>query len=158
MTEQNVISFDPGLITGMAAGVFSDTEPLKLVAVPAVTYEEIRDEHWIFKDYEIDHVVVEEFILRTDNPFAADLTGVRVEGILDAVYQGNIHWRNRTTKSQVPDSVLKTHGLWKTGADVEWSDGRDVNDAIIHLLGYVAFDLRHVPTLRKYFGGVTNGT
>lgn len=97
-----------------------------------------------------DHVVSEVFTNRTNNDFAADLTGVRVEGILDLLFDGVV-WRSRTKKEQVPDSILKENDMWVTGKQTGWTDGRDVNDAIIHVLGFVAFDLRHVPTLKKYF-------
>lgn len=151
MTEKTIVAYDPGLITGIATGFFSDTEPLTLTGTGAIRYEDIRETYDLMAQYEYDHVVSELFVLRTNNPFAADLTGVRVEGILDAVYEGKVIWRDRTKKSQVSDDVLKAHGLWQTGRDVDWEDGRDANDAIIHMLGYVAFDLRHVPTLRRYF-------
>lgn len=151
MTEYSIVSFDPGLITGMASGKFSDTEPLTLGPVAAIPYEDLRANADMFREALVDHVVSEVFELRTDNEFAADLTGVRVEGMLDFAFEGNVVWRSRTKKSQVSDDLLRAHDLWKTGADVDWEDGRDVNDAIIHLLGYVAFDLRHRPTLEKYF-------
>ena len=147
-----VQAFDPGLITGWAKGEFSDTEPLTITDTKTLKYEWFTDGTFTsgFRErYTADHTVVEQFILR-DNEFKADLTGVRVEGILDWWYFPII-WRPPSKKAQVPDSILKEHQLWKTGTFVEWEDGRDVNDAIIHMLGYVAFDLRHVPTLRKYF-------
>lgn len=155
MTEQTVVSYDPGLVTGVAQGVFSDTEPLRLVGATVVPYDVMVVSYPDLSRIEFDHKVSELFVLRTNNPFAADLTGVRVEGILEAAYgPENIHWRDRTTKSQVPDQILKDHGLWQTGADVDWEDGRDANDAIIHMLGYVAFELKHRPTLGKYFRGL----
>lgn len=151
MTDYKIVSFDPGKVTGVAAGTFSDTDPLTVDLVSVMQYPDIRDNADLFRETLVDHVVAEVFELRTDNEFAADLTGVRVEGILDFAFEGNITWRSRTKKSQVPDDLLRAHNLWVTGDDVNWEDGRDANDAIIHMLGFVAFDLKHKPTLRKYF-------
>jgi len=151
MREETIVAYDPGLVTGVAQGVFSDTEPLRVLGGIALTYDEILEGFDDMTQVKFDHVVSEKFIARTDNPFVPDLTPVRVEGILDLAYERDINWRLRTKKSQVPDSILKEHGIWMTGKDVDWTDGRDVNDAIIHMIGYVAFDLRHVPTIREYF-------
>jgi hypothetical protein len=149
--NQTIISYDPGLITGVAEGFFSDEEPLKILGAGVVSYEDLRDGREFIEQVHSDHVVSELFTSRTNNPFAPDLTGVRVEGMLDSYYGGRVVWRERTKKSQVPDQILHDHGIWRTGADVDWEDGRDANDAIIHMIGYVAFDLNHLPTLRKYF-------
>lgn len=151
MTTQKIVAYDPGYATGVATGVFSDTEPLQLTDAYILTYESLMDVAPEMLDFDFDHVVVEKFTLRTNNEFAADLIGVRVEGILDLMYGDQIVWRERTKKEQVPDALLKEHELWQEGSDVDWEDGRDANDAIIHMLGYVAFDLGHRPTLGKYF-------
>jgi len=150
-----ILAFDPGKVTGIVEGVFSETEPLALVDAIAVTYEELLEgfEYLLEASQtgEYDHVVTEQFDLRTNNEYAANLDGVRVEGLLDLAFGDQLVRRPRSKKEQVSDATLKEHGLWKTGAEVDWEDGRDVNDAIIHMLGYVAFDLRHRPTITKYF-------
>lgn len=130
--------------------MFNPTTALKVVATEHQTYEQMKRPYF-YEAWGPDVVVVEEFILR-DNNFRANLTGVRVEGMIEVTYQRTpIVYRPPSKKAQVPDEILKAHGLWNTGSDVDWTDGRDANDAVIHLLGYVAFDLKHVPTLRKYF-------
>lgn len=146
-----IVSYDPGYATGVVTGFFTETEPLRVMDFVTLTYEELRDGFPILLTENFEHVVSEVFTLRTNNEFAADIIGVRVEGILDVAYQGGIVWRERTKKAQVPDEVLKEHGLWVENSQVDWENARDVNDAIIHMLGYVAFDLRHGPTLRAYF-------
>lgn len=152
MTDKKIVAYDPGLATGVAEGRFSETEPLTVLGATIIPYEVMVDSFDIMRGTPVDHVVSEVFTSTTSNPFAPDLTGVRVEGILEAAYgTDNIVWRNRTKKEQVPDSLLKEHNIWFTGLDVDWEDGRDANDAVIHMLGYVAFDLKHRPTLRKYF-------
>lgn len=148
---KTVIAFDPGLITGVASGTFTESTPLELTDSGAITYQELLDGFGIILETEPDFVVAEKFESRSDQGFAPDLSSLRVEGLLDLAFQQDVVWRSPSKKSQVPDDLLREHGLWKTGSDVEWEDGRDVNDAIIHLIGFVAFDLRHVPTIRKYF-------
>ena len=151
MTTTYVEAYDPGKITGYALGAFDEETPLGLVDTGALTYEAVKKLRYTESPV-YNYCVVERFDL-ANNDFKADLTGVRVEGMLDMLNfpHGKIVWRSRTKKEQVSDEILKEHGLWQTGSDVDWEDGRDANDAIIHLLGFVAFDLRHVPTLKKYF-------
>lgn len=151
-----MIAYDPGLITGWAMGDFTDSEPLSLVLAGTSTYEQMCSLQ-AYTGIHAEHVVIEEFTLR-DNSFRADLRGVRVEGMIELMFRAStlgmgatLVWRPPSKKPQVPDQVLKDHGLWQTGRDVDWEDGRDANDAIIHLLGYVAFDLKHRPTLERYF-------
>lgn len=147
----NILAFDPGAATGIAEGFFSDTEALQLVDCLLVPYPMWTDAWLTLSEYKHDHVVSEKFVLSGGNEFVADLTPVKVEGTLDLLYGDELHYRTRDLKSQVSDDLLREIGWWKTGEDVEWEDGRDVNDAINHMLGYVAFDLQHLPTLKRYF-------
>jgi len=148
---KDIVSFDPGYAIGMAVGEFSDTEPLKLVDAMIVDYPSFAQLVGpILSGTQADYVVSEKFVLSSGNDFTADLTAVKVEGQLESVFP-EIHWRQRSDKVQVSDDLLKRIGWWKTGEDVEWDDGRDANDAIIHMLGFVAFELNHIPTLRAYF-------
>jgi len=147
-----VIAYDPGLATGVAWGSYTHDTPLMLLGTVIRTYEEMRERVIHTPAPYYSSVVVEWFESRSGiNP--PDLSGVRVEGMLEAYYHGDIIKRSPARKEQVPDAVLKEHGLWQTGSTTDWEDGRDANDAIIHLLGYVAFDLQHRPTLKHYFGG-----
>lgn len=151
---KHIVSFDPGLATGVAFGSFSKTQPLEVYDVQVVPYQKFREGWGRWGEVQTaDYIIGEVFTARPNNPFAPDLHGVRVEGMIDlmAYPMRQVAWRSRTKKDQVADSILKKHGLWRTARDVEWTDGRDVNDAIIHMLGFVAFDLKHTPTLRKYF-------
>lgn len=147
-----VAAWDPGKITGLATGEFSREEALHDIQANTLTYSDMM----VFGIVQVVPKytnVVEEFILR-DNDFRANLLGVRLEGAIEYAAERSdrtIVYRPPSKKSQVPDQVLKDHGLWQTGNDVDWEDGRDANDAIIHLLGYVAFDLKHRPTLERYF-------
>lgn len=150
----SIFSFDPGKVTGVAYGTFSDTEPLTVGDADAWPYELLATSGVrLMADMQMpDHVVSELFTLRSGNEFTADLTAKKVEALLEVAFGlDKIHWRDPSTKSQVPDEILKQHDLWRTGEDVDWEDGRDANDAIIHMLGYVAFELKHKPTLEVYF-------
>lgn len=147
---KSVLALDPGYATGIATGHFDDNTPLQLEDAIIVPYE-MWPEVWLAMSEEhFDHVTSESFDLK-DNDFKADLTPVKIEGTLDLLFGDQVVYRDRTLKSQVSDQLLKDIGWWKTGKDVMWEDGRDANDAIIHLLGYVAFNLKHRPTLREYF-------
>lgn len=146
-----IITLDPGKITGVATGWFSDVDPLTVRSVHAIEYSKIvTPAWWDWVDGQFDVVVSEKFELR-NNDFAADLHPVRIEGMMDLMLPYRVVYRSPALKSQVKDDILKEHGLWKTGKDVDWEDGRDVNDALIHMIGHVAFTMKHVPTLRKYF-------
>ncbi len=147
----SIIALDPGKITGVAVGMYTDTEPVQIRTARVITYAQLTQPYfWENLNSRYDVIVSEKFIL-ADNKFQADLTPVRIEGMMDLMLPGKVAYRTRNLKSQVPDDILKEHGLWAVGKDVDWEDGRDANDAVIHLLGHVAFGLKHVPTLRKYF-------
>lgn len=148
-----VYAFDPGRITGFAEGVYGPDFPLEIGSISAVELDRFVPfvRSLVRLDRKPSFVISEGFKARTNNNFVADDTPKKVEGMLEALFPQTVIYRPRTKKAQVPDEILKEHGLWQTGKTVGWEDGRDANDAIIHLLGFVAFDQRHVPTLRKYF-------
>jgi len=145
-----IIALDPGKITGVATGWFTDVEPLTVRSVEAVSYSKIVTPAWWEWVDQFDVIVSEKFDL-ANNKFKADLSSVRIEGMMDLMLPYRVEYRGRQLKSQVSDSLLKEHGLWTTGKQVDWEDGRDVNDALIHMVGHVAFTMKHVPTLKKYF-------
>lgn len=146
-----IMAFDPGYATGICVGEFTEDTPLQLVDAMIIPYE-MMCELVIdpLGNTDPDYVVSERFELIAGNEFTADLHAPRVEGQLDSIFP-KIHWRSPSDKVQVPDALLQKLGWWKTRADVDWEDGRDANDAIIHMLGFVAFELNHIPTLRAYF-------
>ncbi len=150
-------SFDFGKVTGMAWGFYGPNTPYSLIK----TYH-IRDgidgflEHFSLSSQVPmygDVVVAEKFTASPGNDFLANLDGVPIEGALaHAIYPERVHWqtRNQKQKAGMYDTILKEHGLWQSADDVEWTDGRDANDSIIHALEYLR-TLPHLPTLRKYF-------
>ena len=149
-------AFDPGLITGIAVGSYSDSEPYELDRCMALSFEDLSESFWDREWQYNSTIVIEKFIPNPGNQFTLsqdDIVGVQVEGMLKHVFGAeNINWQLRSDKGKagVMDKVLKEHGLWQTGDDVNWIDGRDANDAIIHSLVYLR-NIGHEPTLRKYF-------
>jgi len=147
-----IISWDPGKITGVARGYYDEETPYTLENAMALDFYQISEMFWNSTSDAREVVVIERFVPRGGQPFAPDLEGVQIEGMLRHFYQPEqIFWQTRTDKVHVPDRILKEHGLWQTGSDVLWEDGRDANDAIIHALAHLKKN-SHLPTLRKYFG------
>ena len=152
---KNIMSIDPGKSTGVAFGTYSDTEPYRLVDAFQIPggmrgfYEWLTTEH--FTELDEDYVVVsEKFVLRSSNKFVADLEPVMIEGLMYALWGDRIAYQQRSDKALIGDRILKEHGLWQTGSQHGWVDGRDANDAIIHAIAYL-FKTHHKPTLKYFF-------
>lgn len=153
MEAKTIVGIDPGMATGISVGEYSDTEPYKLLFA-VVVHNGVKGfiDWWRREMPYLDdsRIVFERFVLR-NNGFVPDLEAVKIEGALMALaYRCNITYQLRTAKATVPDSALKEHGLWQTGKTVGHTDGRDVNDSIIHALHYMQ-TMPHEPTLREYF-------
>ena len=156
----HILSIDPGLITGLSIGYYSDTEAYSLERAWTRSFQDLSDELW--NDL-IPHgmlKVVERFVPQSGAEYTLredDLAGVEVIGMLRHALDDpqNIIWRTRSQKSiagspENSDQILKDNELWQTGTLADWHDGRDVNDSILHALGHLK-DTNHMPTLRKYF-------
>jgi len=171
MTVQYVMALDPGKSTGIAIGRFVEDQPLEVVfktivqgGVSGLGYwlHHTRDAKTIIEndcsssfpkeyeefEYHLD-VVCENFTLRGGN-FTPDLEPVRIEGMVIDHFASVVTWQAPSDKSLVGDKFLKEHGLWVTGKDVDHEDGRDANDAMLHLFAY-AMKKVHLPTLRTYW-------
>lgn len=145
------LALDPGGATGWSIWRFEDDAPLERVAYGVISggldgFKERCDDLFIG----VDRAVCERFRLdaRTESP---DLEAVQVEGAVAlACHQGGIplHWSPTARKAALFDSVLKRLGLWVAPKDIEWEDGRDVNDSAKHALTLALLDLEHEPTLR----------
>lgn len=150
-----ILSIDPGKATGFAVveydpatGDFRDREQFTLSSYEAMSF--LRAYSGTIGRVT---VVYESFELSAGNQFTADLSGVEIIGALKYAFPPEwLHARRRSDKVQVPDQLLKDHGLWVTGKDVGWEDGRDANDAMIHLIGYLCFDKQDAMALRRFFG------
>jgi len=153
LSEKTLISVDPGKSTGIAIGTFSETEPYKLYEIHQIPNGVEGFLYWLKTNPQFllnDLVwVSERFVLRSSNKFVADLEPVRIEGAMQALGL-DVVWQLRTDKMFVTDDLLKEHGLWQTGKQFGWKDGRDANDAIIHALAYLRKN-KHMPTLLNYW-------
>ena len=136
-----ITGYDPGLTTGVAWGRFSNDEPFKLVKSFNADLTRMRN----FLMLEVgpstgnEIVVAERFVLSAGNRHAAELTGVRVEGMLELTYD-TIFWQPRSDKALVSDQMMKDNGYWVDKKVSNWTDGRDQNDAIKHILVWL---MRH---------------
>lgn len=144
--------FDPGSVTGVSKGTYGRSEPYELVDFWAVPYGAAGIRAWwpLHGPKLGDKIVREKFTLNSGNPFTADLTPKEVEAAIDGLWSGELYEQARSDKHTFYDALLRDSGLWKVGTQVDWEDGRDVNDAIIHSLEWLR-RLQHLPTLRKYF-------
>lgn len=148
---------DPGAVTGIVHGAYSEDEPFEIIEKWEVESGADGFKEWFPAHgwYPPDTVVVERFDLNMGNEFKADLTGVQVEGaVMYASDRESLVWHSRSQKQKAGmyDAILKKHNMWTKGSSVNWTDGRDVNDATIHCLEYLRTH-NHMPTLRKYFRG-----
>lgn len=171
MTIQYVMAIDPGKATGIAIGRYSDMMPMEVVSTNIVTNGVYGFAEWLHNtndgkaiikkdcsynypedydnlEYHLD-VVCENFNLRGGN-FTPDLEPVRIEGVLIDHFGSIMKWQSPSHKSLVGDRFLKEHELWQTGKDVGHEDGRDANDALLHLFAYVMRS-KHNPTLEAYW-------
>ena len=152
----DILAIDPGLINGVAYGTYSDTEPFVLKDFFAVDFDGLDEIIWNGMHPWYDKLIIERFIPQSGAEYTLaedDLAAVETIGMLKhgLVHDSSeVYWQTRSDKWDVPDRILKDNGFWKTGSDVGWTDGRDVNDAIIHILHYLK-SINHLPTLRAYF-------
>lgn len=89
-------------------------------------------------------IIMEQFDLRPQNKFIADLTTVKVNAALE--YELTWHWTlaeeiiyqtPAQAKGLVKNSALKNLGWYLTGKQVNAKDANDVNDAMRHLVYYL---------------------
>lgn len=167
MNMNYVLSIDPGKTTGWAVGQYDEKTPYTVMDF-GITHDGMdgfttwwrrhtnRLEGWgFFGDYELITVVVEGFALSGGNNFVANLDGVEIIGFLKGVVDYLVI-QKRTDKALVHDDILKRNGMWYTGKQVGHTDGRDVNDAVIHGIVY-AIRQKNQPTMKYLTGGGNNG-
>jgi hypothetical protein len=164
MTLIRITSVDPGKATGWAGGTYSDTEPFTLDWATITPDWDSGVDLWFngFDNQRADlrRLVVEKFTLRSKT-FVPDITGVKLEGLIEGTYEqyfDELIYRTPAGKGKAGknsgtsefDKELKRLGMWQTGSMVGHKDGRDANDAIIHILKLLIHE-RHLPTLEAYF-------
>jgi hypothetical protein len=144
--------WDPGGATGYVFGSFTDTRPFTVHGAATLSPPRVRVRMRSWRGDDGVVRVVEDFRLRASNRFTADLQGDRLIGAMvfaeDLGMTSPIIWQMPTDKAHVPDSVLRDGGLWRTPSE---GGSRHIHDAIIHVLAYLKTNLKHEPTIRKYW-------
>lgn len=156
MTEI-VLAIDPGGATGWSQWIYDPEFSIQRVDYGLIPGGVEGFNHWLISRAStwpsIDHVICESWRLAGDakNP---DLEALEVIGALklQCLQRGvpEPHFQHRSDKAQVSDEKLKEAGLWLTGLDVGWTDGRDVNDSAIHAILWAKLQ-DHLPTIEKFF-------
>ena len=171
MTVEYIFSVDPGKATGVAFARITEKEAAEVVyagIIPGgldgfIEWLELTDDAYYVArtdcamyhpdeykrmDYQVN-IVAEVFQSRM-NRFVPDLEPVRIEGVLIDRFGKQVNWQKAQDKAMVGDEFLKNHGLWITGSMVDHEDGRDANDALLHLFAYL-MRRKHKPTLDYYW-------
>lgn len=161
-----LLSIDPGKNSGVSLGFYDDGTPYTLTERWQVHggvdgfKRWWREGHW----KRADKLVVEKFILASDNEFTADLTPVAVEGALSVLLDDShlvAVWQPRSEKAglvgypksavtkaqrqRVRFDFLKEFGLYAPG-----EDNTDSNDCVVHSLVFLK-KRQHVPTLKFFW-------
>jgi len=166
------MAVDPGVATGVAIGRRSVSMPLEVIFTGIIPGGVMGFSEWLYltddgksimerdcqknfpedfanMDWHFD-VVCETFKLRGGN-FAPNLEPLRIEGVIMDHFGSIVKWHTPADKTLINDEFLKKHDLWQTGKDVGHEDGRDANDALLHLF-INSMRTRHIPTLEAYWG------
>lgn len=159
-----LISFDPGVYSGVALGTLSEKDPYRLLETWQVPNgAEGFKESLILRKPVADIAVSEKFVIRNMAGFshtADSVEPLRVEGVLVAVYP-EIHWQEPSAQNLVSgktpsetkrlsDDFLRYHGLYQEPSTIEGRQKNDANSAIKHALAYLK-GIGHKPTIDKYW-------
>lgn len=171
MSINYVMAVDPGRATGVAIGRYSVNMPVEVIYTGIIPGGTTGFAEWLHQtndgkyvaetdcsynfpenygdlDWHLD--VVSETFKHRANKFVPDTEPLRIEGVLIDHFGSTMVWQTPADKTLVGDDFLKTNDLWVTGKDVDHTDGRDANDAMIHLFVYMMRQ-RHLPTLEAYW-------
>jgi len=172
VTIHYILAVDPGVATGVAIGRRSVSMPLEVIFSGIIPGGTIGFCEWLYatndaksivetdcrKNFPDEHdnmdwhleVVCETFKIR-GGTFVPNLEPLRIEGVIMDHFGSIVKWQTPADKTLVGDDFLKKHDLWQTGKDVNHEDGRDANDALLHLF-INSLRSRHIPTLEAYWG------
>lgn len=170
MPDQYILSFDPGISTGVCLGVIGDSMPFKAVHRWQFLGGAMGLDEWIRKEW--DHyrkdlhvlTIAEKFSPRPNKRFSLTRDAVeplRGEGILIAhrvmpdypdkrwrepseqyIYGG----KTLAEKKKLAKQFLKDHNMYLTGKDVGCKDADDARSATWHGISYAAKIIRHRAT------------
>ena len=172
MKVEYIFAIDPGKATGVAFGRITDLEAVEIIyagIIPGgvqgfIDWLDLTDdgyyiaredcqkhypEEYAKMNYQVN--IVSEVFQSRMNRFVPDLEPVRIEGVIIDRFGKQVSWQNPLDKTLVGDDFLKKHDLWLTGNMVDHTDGRDANDALLHMFAYL-MKRRHTPSLAYYWG------
>lgn len=145
MTEhvKKLLALDPGGTTGWSLWYYGDITPLTHIEHGMIGGGVEGFVRWYIEDApEFDEIVSESFVLdgRTVSP---DVTPLRIEGALVALWPEYVIYQRNLLKRLAPDDLLKRIGLWWAGK------GHD-RDSARHALALMQ-SRKHIPTLKWLF-------
>jgi len=149
-----LLSIDPGYATGVSLWSVPDDEEIEREAYFLVSggIDGFEEWWWSIASYFPDETILvcESFIQDGRTP-KVESDALQIEGFLRGVYGvENITWqRNSMKNARNGDRLLKQHGLFLTGKQVGWKDGRDVNDSQLHALAWAKNN--HAPSQEYFF-------
>ncbi|MBG6106624.1 hypothetical protein [Frigoribacterium sp. CG_9.8] len=140
---RRLLALDPGETTGWSIWRYGDETPLTHVehgmqAGGLRGFIQLMHE----RDGQFDEVVAESFILDGRTAFP-NITPLRIEGALAALWHGPVTLQRNVFKRHAPDALLKELGLWWKGPGHDRDSARH---AIAYLLGK-----KHMPTLLSIY-------
>lgn len=161
-----LISFDPGVYTGVAIGRYDGNEPYELIECWQIPdgAEGLAREDYFRSAIEPDDVLVSEKFtprnLAGMSHTQESVEPLRVEGVLVALFE-EIHWQEPSAQNLVTgktpaetkklsDDFLRYHGLYQEPSTIEGRQKNDANSAIKHALAYLK-GIGHKPTIDKYW-------
>lgn len=171
-----ILSIDPGVETGWALGAYGQSQPYELRASGQIIGGLAGFRRWFScrPDDRVWNAALQDLICEKFVPLAGEfsftldsLEPLRIEGYLigtgrmpdypavcwqRASCQVLMGGKNLAERKRNSDDLLKEHGLWQTGANLERPNANDANSAIKHALWYLKNTLAHEPTLDEYWG------
>lgn len=148
-----LLAIDPGWATGISVWRVPEDEPIEREAYWLVKGGPSGFDEWwteVFWDDDRFEIVCEQFIQDGRSP-KVDPNALQIEGYLMGVWGiDEVIWqRNSMKNTKSGDKLLKQHGYWLKGSEVNWKDGRDVNDSQLHALAWAKNN--HAPSQEFFF-------
>jgi len=155
MSSVTFLSIDPGgtpsaagsrSATGWSLWELPDDAPISVIEHGQVPGNEHRFApwfRWAMAEYGFDRVVSESFRLDDRTRFP-DVTPLKIEGVLAALWGDRVIFQPNTAKSALPDEKAKALGFW-------WKGQPHSVDSARHAFFY-ARSIRHIPTMKLLSG------
>lgn len=161
---ERILAVDAGVSTGWVLGE-QPSNPYS-EGSEILDFGQFKHDHWedtvteLLTKFTSEPItlVIEQFDLRPNNKFRADLTTVKVNSTLSYCAiawnpKARIVWQTPgQAKGVITDKALKALGFWPTGKTVGCSDADDVRDAARHFY-YYSIKTCHDASLAARMGG-----